>query len=361
MLSIGVVWAAYNSPAILRLGPLTLAAATPRMFSTREFGAPQLNANTSSQTRVSRHARCRSSKVVHLAEPGRIVPVSDSGQLPPTLPRQPTGTDPADNATWRWQERATQWLDFPLGRFLDYGCGPCGLMRKVHHFCDECCGVDVDDSKIRTAQEQYTDFQLSIIGPDGRTPYPDDHFDTIAIVEVIEHVPDERAALAELARILKPGGKLLLTAPHRGMLTFLDLGNFKFIFPGLHRWIHLRVLRNREYYERRFVQAEGKGLVGDISVASERETWHRHYKPKQIESFCPDSLRLDRLAVYFPGMRAFMLATAILRVCTFGKCKRLFWPFSALERRISRTRSRAGDQLVMMFVKQPRANRPLKK
>ncbi|MCH7704859.1 MAG: hypothetical protein IIB61_07090, partial [Planctomycetes bacterium] len=85
------------------------------------------------------------------------------------------------------------------------------------------------------------------------------------------------------------------------------------------------------------------------------------YKPKQIESFCPDSLKLDRLAVYFPGMRAFMLATAILRVCTFGKCKRLFWPFSALERRISRTRSRAGDQLVMMFVKEPRANGSLKK
>ena len=118
MLSIGVVWTVYNSPAILRLGLLTLAAATPRMFSTREFGATQLCANTSSQTGVSRHARRRVSKVVHLADPGRIVPVSDSGQPPSTSPSQPTGTDPAGNATWRWQERAGQWLDFPLGRFL---------------------------------------------------------------------------------------------------------------------------------------------------------------------------------------------------------------------------------------------------
>ena len=306
-------------------------------------------------------ACCIESELVRLGEAGRILSVSDSTQPAPTPASQPAAPAPTGEGRLRWQERANQWLDFGLGRFLDYGCGPGLLMQRVHQRCDQCHGVDVDDAKIRAARERYPAFTFGIIGPEGRAPYPDNHFDVIAIVEVIEHVADERATLSEVVRLLKPGGKLLLTTPHRGLLTFLDLGNFKFIFPGLHRWIHLRVLRNRAYYETRFVQAEGKGRVGDMSVSTERETWHRHYKPRQIESFCPDSLKLDRLAVYFPGMRAFMLAGAVLRVLSFGRCKRLFWPFSAIERRMSRIRSRTGDQLVMMLVKESRASVPANK
>ncbi|MFQ5495622.1 MAG: class I SAM-dependent methyltransferase, partial [Phycisphaerae bacterium] len=91
---------------------------------------------------------------------------------------------------------------------------------------------------------------------DGRTPYPDGHFDSIAITEVIEHVPDEAATLAELDRILKRGGVLVLTTPHRGWLTFLDPGNLKFMFPRLHRFVHLRLIRNRAYFDQRFTRAE---------------------------------------------------------------------------------------------------------
>jgi SAM-dependent methyltransferase len=46
-----------------------------------------------------------------------------------------------------------------------------------------------------------------------RLTYPDDAFDCIVSLEVLEHIPDYPAALAELARCLKPGGRLLLTTP----------------------------------------------------------------------------------------------------------------------------------------------------
>ncbi len=44
-------------------------------------------------------------------------------------------------------------------------------------------------------------------------PFPDDTFDVIICSEVMEHIPDDTAAAAELARVLKPGGTLAVTVP----------------------------------------------------------------------------------------------------------------------------------------------------
>ncbi len=251
----------------------------------------------------------------------------------------------------RWRERALQWLDFPLGRFLDYGCGPCGLLDAVSDHCDECHGVDVDIDKIEQAQAKHPEFKLGVIGLDGKTDFPDEYFDTIAIVEVIEHVPDEAATLAELIRILKPGGKLLLTTPHRGWFAFLDTGNFKFVFPRLHRFIHLRLSGGKKHYEQRFIRGADKGMVGDISMSDGRKPWHRHYKPAQIVDACPPSLTLEKHAVYFPGLRGMMAMQVSLRVVSFGLIKKLPFPLAAIERRLSHIKSRTGDQLVMLFTK----------
>ncbi|MCH8045131.1 MAG: methyltransferase domain-containing protein [Planctomycetes bacterium] len=258
---------------------------------------------------------------------------------------------PLDAAMPPWRTRAIEALDFPLGKFLDYGCGGCGLMECLEDRCDECHGVDVDKAAYAAAEKQHTNFLLSEIGQDGRTKYPDEYFDTIAIIEVIEHVPDESVTLRELARILKPGGKLLLTTPHRGLLTFLDVGNFKFVFPRLHRFIHLVLMRNQEYYKERFERTKEIQLVGDVSVSGDRRPWHRHYKPQQIESYCPSSLRLDQHQVYFPGLRLMMLLRQVLRVFCLGRFSPFPPPFSWAERWLSTMQSRGGDQLVMLMEK----------
>src|SRR3546814_6839351 len=44
-------------------------------------------------------------------------------------------------------------------------------------------------------------------------PFPDDTFDRIIAAEVLEHIPDDEGAIAELHRVLKPGGTIAVTIP----------------------------------------------------------------------------------------------------------------------------------------------------
>ena len=44
-------------------------------------------------------------------------------------------------------------------------------------------------------------------------PFPDDSFDKIVAAEVLEHIPDDMSAMAELLRVLRPGGRLAVTVP----------------------------------------------------------------------------------------------------------------------------------------------------
>lgn len=47
----------------------------------------------------------------------------------------------------------------------------------------------------------------------GPTPFADQEFDTIVVVDFLEHIPEDAAFVAELARIIKPGGRLIVNVP----------------------------------------------------------------------------------------------------------------------------------------------------
>lgn len=57
-------------------------------------------------------------------------------------------------------------------------------------------------------------------------PFPDESFDCVICSEVLEHVEDDLAAITEIARIISPGGSLIVTVPHDGYHFFWDPLNF---------------------------------------------------------------------------------------------------------------------------------------
>lgn len=248
-----------------------------------------------------------------------------------------------------WYDYADAWLSFPLGKVLDCGCGSGTFLTRIADRASERWGVDLDEDAL--AEASHSGANVRAIRPGKPLPFCDGQFDTVIIMEVIEHVADERAVLSELSRVLAPGGLLLLTTPHKGTLTFLDPGNFKFVAPRLHEFIHGKLLRQRGYYEERFGSRRRtqRGMIADFTL--DQTPWHRHYPYRQIRSLAPPELSTIAWSAYSPAFRALWSLRLVLRVLTLGWLQRLPPPFSWLARRLSRVESRRGDQLVVLFQK----------
>ncbi|MDE2756833.1 MAG: methyltransferase domain-containing protein [Acidobacteriota bacterium] len=99
-------------------------------------------------------------------------------------------------------------------RVLDFGCGPgtisVGLAGRV--MPGELHGVDMEPSQVEiaatVAQAQGITNATFHVGDVTALPFPDDFFDVAHCHNVLMHIPDTAAALAEVKRVLKPGGIL---------------------------------------------------------------------------------------------------------------------------------------------------------
>lgn len=120
----------------------------------------------------------------------------------------------------RWS-RAIAALPFATGRVLDLGCAFGFTTRMLRRRGYDAVGVDRSPAYIARARRA-DPHATYLVADAARVPLPDASFDGVLLLDVLEHLPDERAAIAEVARLLAPGGTLVLSVPHRGPLAWLD-------------------------------------------------------------------------------------------------------------------------------------------
>ena len=101
--------------------------------------------------------------------------------------------------------------DKPDGRrVLDVGCGTGTMLTYLARY-GKPEGVDIDAEAIDYCHAR--GLERVSQAPAESLPYGDDTFDLVTALDVIEHTDDDIAVLREVGRVLRPGGKVLLTVP----------------------------------------------------------------------------------------------------------------------------------------------------
>jgi len=111
-------------------------------------------------------------------------------------------------------------------RVLEVACGRGGFVSELMRGGAHVTGCDFSYSALRVARERLAGesgpAEARLIQGDAqKLPFACDTFDVVVSCETIEHVPDAHAALGEMCRVARPGGKLFLTTPNYANLMGL--------------------------------------------------------------------------------------------------------------------------------------------
>lgn len=123
------------------------------------------------------------------------------------------------DATYRWADPYAEGR-----RVLDLGCGAGYGTASLAGIASHVVGVDVSEEAIGIATREFgtsgAEFRRIADPTRARLPYDDHAFDVVLSFQVIEHLERPEAYVAEAARVLAPGGVLLLATPDRAARLF---------------------------------------------------------------------------------------------------------------------------------------------
>jgi SAM-dependent methyltransferase len=136
-------------------------------------------------------------------------------------------------------------------RILEIGCGTGHNLEMLQRF-GRADGIEIDAAARDLAEQR-------LGRPIGTAPLPqltgveDGAYDLVALLDVLEHVEEDQAALASIARKLKPGGRILITVPaHPWMWSAHDEVN---------------------HHKRRYTRKTLRGAIGAAGLQVEMLSW----------------------------------------------------------------------------------------
>jgi len=108
-------------------------------------------------------------------------------------------------------------------RVLDLGCGEGAFAAELKRAGAEVLAADVAAEPLARASRAHPGLDTRLIEPDGPWDLEDSAYDVVWAGEVIEHVADTSAWLSEVRRVLRSGGRLIVTTPDTGPLTLIGM------------------------------------------------------------------------------------------------------------------------------------------
>jgi SAM-dependent methyltransferase len=170
---------------------------------------------------------------------------------------------------------------------MDYGAYDGRMLNQFvkDKIIDKAISVDLNKEVVESNKTLLASgHDLILIYKGEPLPFEKEAFDCITMMGVLEHVFDQKALLNELSRVLKKNGILIVAVPGKHLFSFLDLGNWKFVFPQIHR-LYVETRFGKDYYNKHFIKCIN-GLIGDIEV---EKKWHQHFSYKELSDLLQKS------------------------------------------------------------------------
>lgn len=119
------------------------------------------------------------------------------------------------------------------GRLLDFGCGPGYFFERAQRHGWNAHGVEVGAwAALAAARRGLRNFHAGLLA---NQPFRDGEFDVVTVQQVLEHLPAPRTTLAEIGRVLRPGGVLYANVPnYRTLSILLGRDDFELNYPMAH-------------------------------------------------------------------------------------------------------------------------------
>ena len=137
---------------------------------------------------------------------------------------------PADPEPWAWERRRALLLSEarPGERVLDLGCGAGRFVAALRDAGADPVGVEIAEAALERARRNAPGADLRLLEPDGSLPLEHGSVDLVWCSEVLEHVADTEHLLLEARRVLRRGGRLLITVPFHGRVKAALIGLLRF-------------------------------------------------------------------------------------------------------------------------------------
>ncbi|WP_237710921.1 class I SAM-dependent methyltransferase [Saccharopolyspora spinosa] len=112
----------------------------------------------------------------------------------------------------------------PGQRALDLGCGAGRHAFELYRRGADVIAFDQDVAELENVAAMFAAMRAENQVPDGAAaqtvsgdalalPFPDEHFDCVIASEIMEHIPEDEKAMREMVRVVKPGGRVVVTVP----------------------------------------------------------------------------------------------------------------------------------------------------
>jgi ubiquinone/menaquinone biosynthesis C-methylase UbiE len=204
---------------------------------------------------------------------------------------------------------AFDWIPKGCTTLLDGGCAFGESTANLLLKSNSVFGCDLNNDYIEMAKKSYPSISFTVC-PMENTPYQDEYFDAIKLTDVFEYVRSEQQTLNEIFRILKTGGSLIITTPHKGLFSFMDTTNYV--------WFLTQKLP--KLYRRLFRLKHGKDPIQIPGF----ESLHRHYSVEDFVRLLDNSSFSDRYEiqeVFYGGLFCYAFQSNLFELLSifFGR------------------------------------------